>query len=88
MTKSKFTITNLAELEREELRVRKRLKKNEIELQKRIKQLPEELIVTGLSRIISGIAKGTVLNSILKIARKLGKDVLDNFLKRDVSEPS
>lgn len=88
MTKSKFTITNLAELEREELRVRKRLKKNEIELQKRIKQLPEELIVTGLSRIISGIAKGTVLNSLLKIARKLGKDVLDNFLKRDVSEPS
>ncbi len=88
MTKSKFTITNLAELEREELRVRKRLKKNEIELQKRIKQLPEELIVTGLSRIISGIAKGTVLNSILKIARKLGKDVLDNFLKRDVSETS
>ena len=88
MTKSKFTIHNLAELEREELRVRKRLKKNEIELQKRIKQLPEELIVTGLSRIISGIAKGTVLNSILKIARKLGKDVLDNFLKRDVSETS
>lgn len=88
MTKSKLSITNLAELERAELRVRKRLKKNEVELQKRIKQLPEEIIVTGLSRIISGIAKGAVLNSLLKIARKLGKDVLDNFFKRDVSEPS
>jgi hypothetical protein len=83
MTKSKLSITNLAELERAELRVRKRLKKNEVELQNRVKQLPEELIVTGLSRIISGIAKGTVLNSLIKIARKFGKDVLDNFLKKD-----
>lgn len=83
MTKSKLSITNLAELEREEIRVRKRLKKNEVELQNRVKQLPEELIVTGLSRIIGGIAKGTVLNTLIKIARKLGKDVLDNFLKRD-----
>lgn len=83
MTKSKLSITNLAELERAELRVRKRLKKNEVELQNRVKQLPEELIVTGLSRIIGGIAKGTVLNSLIKIARKFGKDVLDNFLKKD-----
>jgi len=58
------TITCYADLEREELRVRKRIKKHEAELQERIKKLPEEIITVGVTKTITGLISGNFMKTM------------------------
>ena len=84
MTKRLITITNAEELEREERRVIKRLKKQEAELAVRIKQLPEEVITVGVVKLVSGIVEGGALKSVINIIKKIGKSIFSSILKDQI----
>lgn len=60
MTKSNYSINNYADLEREELRVKKRLKKQEELIRLQLKTLPEEVVTAGITRVINGILSGNL----------------------------
>lgn len=68
--KNNYTITCYADLEREETRVRKRLKKQEETLKLKLKTLPEEIVTAGITKIVTGIINGNIfktLGSIIKV---------------------
>ena len=69
--KNNTTITCYADLEREELRVRKRLKKQEAELQQRIKRLPEEIVTIGVTKAITGVISGNFMKTATSIFRNV-----------------
>lgn len=60
-------ITCYADLEREETRVRKRIKKHEEELHERLKKLPEEIVTIGVTKVITGIVSGNWKRTIVSI---------------------
>jgi len=60
MTKSNYSINSYADLDREELRVKKRLKKQEELIRLQLKTLPEEVVTAGISRLINGILSGNL----------------------------
>lgn len=62
--KTNYTITCYADLEREEVRVRKRLKKQEEDLKLKLKTLPEEIVTAGVTKIVTGIINGNIFKSI------------------------
>ncbi len=69
--KNKYNINSYSDLEREELRVRKRLKKSEAEIQTRFKQLPEAIITTGITKLVTGIINGSFFHSATSIFQSL-----------------
>jgi hypothetical protein len=73
--KNNYNITCYADLEREEIRVRKRIKRQEVELQERIKRLPEEVITIGITKAITGIISG----NLMKTASSVFKGVVSYF---------
>lgn len=81
MSKRKVTIGSLEELEIEERKVRKRLKKQEADLLGRVKQLPEEVVTVAAIKLISGIMQGGALKSLIAIAKKIGKNVFSTLMK-------
>lgn len=81
MNKRKITISSLEELEIEERKVRKRLKKQESDLLGRVKQLPEEVVTVAAIKLISGIMQGGALKSVIAIAKKIGKNVFSTLMK-------
>ena len=81
MSKRKVTIGSLEELEIEERKVRKRLKKQELDLLGRVKQLPEEVVTVAAIKLISGIVQGGALKSLIAIAKKIGKNVFSTLMK-------
>lgn len=81
MSKRKVTIGSLEELEIEERKVRKRLKKQEVDLLGRVKQLPEEVVTVAAIKLISGIVQGGALKSLIAIAKKIGKNVFSTLMK-------
>lgn len=83
MSREKVNISNLAELEQEERRVRKRIKKNEAELLQRVKKLPEEIVTSAIVKLVSGILEGNALKSVVNFAKKVGKNVLSGFFKEN-----
>lgn len=64
-------ITCYADLEREEMRVKKRIQKHEEELKVRLKQLPEEVVTIGVAKVVSGIVSGNFLKTGMKILKKI-----------------
>ena len=84
MTKRIINITNIEELEREERRVIKRLKKQEAELAVRIKQLPEEVITVGVVKLVSGIVEGGALKSLINIIKKIGTNIFSSIIKDQI----
>jgi hypothetical protein len=60
MTKTNYSINSYADLNREELRVKKRLKKQEELIKLQLKTLPEEIVTVGISKVISGILSGNL----------------------------
>lgn len=60
MTKINYSINSYADLDREELRVKKRLKKQEELIRLQLKTLPEEVVTAGISRLINGILSGNL----------------------------
>lgn len=75
-------ISSYADLEREEIRVRKRIKKQEEELRVRLKQLPEEVITIGISRTITTVLSGKLFSTGGKILRS----VVSYFMKNEDGE--
>jgi hypothetical protein len=67
--KSNYTISCYADLEREELRVKKRLKKQEETLKLKLKTLPEEIVTTGITRLVTGLINGNIFKSIGSIIK-------------------
>jgi hypothetical protein len=73
-----YNITSYADLEREERRVRGRLRKQEEEIAKKIKQLPEEIIVAGITKVISSIVQGNFMKSGMSVLRSVGSHFFNN----------
>ena len=74
MTKMKtnYNISCFADLEREEIRVKKRLKKQEEVLKLKLQTLPEEIVTTGITKIITGIISGDFFKSAVSIIKTVG----------------
>lgn len=64
-------ITCFADLEKEEIRVRKRIRKQEEELQQRLRQLPEEIVTVGVAKVVTGIVSGNLLKTGIRILKKM-----------------
>ena len=71
--KTNYMITSFADLDREEIRVKKRVKKQEEEIKLKFKTLPEEIITTGVTKIISGTLNGDLFKSTFSIIKTVGK---------------
>ena len=67
MTKINYSINTYADLEREEIRIKKRLKKQEDAIKLKLKTLPEEVITTDLTRIVTGILNGGLFKNVSPI---------------------
>lgn len=81
MSKRNVNITSVEDLQMEERRVRKRLKKQETELIGRVKQLPEEVVTVAAVKLISGVMQGGALKTIVSVAKKVGKNVFSALMK-------
>ena len=71
MMKNNYNITCYSDLEREEIRVRKRIMKLETEIKGRFKTLPEDMITAGITKMITGIVSGSVFQSAISIFRSV-----------------
>lgn len=67
-----YNITCYADLEREEARVRARIKKREDEILIRVKRLPEEILIAGITKTIHNIMNGNIVKSGMSIIRSVG----------------
>ncbi|MES2132789.1 MAG: hypothetical protein V4506_10580 [Bacteroidota bacterium] len=67
MTKINYSINSYADLDREEIRVRKRLKKQEEAIKLQLKTLPEEIVMAGITKLIAGIVSGNLFRSASSI---------------------
>ncbi len=87
-------ISCYADLEREEMRVRRRIKKHEEELHERLKKLPEEIVTIGVTKVITGIVSGNWKRTIVSIFKgvfsyffgKKERSSGDGSLKRILSD--
>jgi len=84
MTKINYSINSYADLNREELRVKKRLKKQEELLKLKLKTLPEEIVTTGITKVITGILSGNLFQQAGNVV-SLVKGI---FGKKDTSASS
>ena len=62
-------IQSYSDLEREEIRVRKRIKKQEELLKVRLNMLPEEIVKTGASKIVSSVLNGDIFKTAFSIIK-------------------
>lgn len=60
MTKINYSINSYSDLDREEMRVKKRLRKQEELIRLQLKTLPEEVVTTGITKVINGILSGNL----------------------------
>ena len=81
MNKRNINITCLEDLEREERRVIRRIKKQEVELASRMKRLPEEVITVGVIKVVTGVLEGGALRSLMNIIKKIGKSIFSALTK-------
>ena len=65
-------INGFADLEREEIRVKRRLKKQEEVIKIKLKTLPEEIVTTGITKIVTGILSGDIFKSAVSIFKTVG----------------
>lgn len=76
--KTNYTINEFSDLEREEIRVKRRLKKQEDAIKLKLKTLPEELVTTGITKIVSGILNGSFFKSAVSIVKTVGSAFSEN----------
>ena len=76
--KNNVIITSFADLDREEIRVRKRIKKQEEEIKLKLKTLPEEIITTGITKIVTNILNGELFRSAISIIKTVGSAISGN----------
>ncbi len=82
MSKKEININNLEDLEREERRVIKRIRRQETELGQRFKQLPEEVVTTGIIKLVESLLEGAALTSLVNTVKKVGKSVVSSLLDK------
>ncbi len=70
--KTNYNINGFADLEREEIRVKRRLKKQEEVIKFKLKTLPEEIVTTGITKIVTGILNGDIFKSAVSIFKTVG----------------
>ena len=70
--KTNYSINGFADLEREEIRVKKRLKKQEEAIKIQLQTLPEEIVTTGITKIVTGILNGDIFKSAVSIVKTVG----------------
>lgn len=85
MTKINYSINSYADLDREEIRVKKRLKKQEEAIKLQLKSLPEEIVMAGITKLIAGIVSGNLFRSAGSVI-KIVKSVFSK--KEEASESS
>ncbi len=83
--KSNYNITCYADLEKEEIRVRKRIAKLAPEIQIKLKQLPEEIVAFGITRMIKHIVSRGVFQSMASIIKAVKSYFFDKE-KENTSE--
>ena len=71
--RTNYIITSFADLDREEIRVKKRIRKQEEAIKLKFKTLHEEIITTGVTKIISGTLNGNLFKSTFSIIKTVGK---------------
>ena len=71
-------ITNFSDLEREEIRIKMRLNKQEEALKVKLKTLPEEIVTAGISKVITGVLSGNLFSSALSIIKTVGSSLTGN----------
>jgi hypothetical protein len=72
MMNNTYNIVSYADLVREEVRVKKRIKKQEALIKDQLKILPEEIVTTGITKIFSGILSGNLFKSAFSIIKTVG----------------
>lgn len=78
MMNNNYNINCFADLDREEIRVKKRIKKQEDDIKIKLQNLPEEIISAGISKAISGILSGTILKSAISVIKTVGSALIDS----------
>ena len=68
---NKYNINSYADLDREEMRVKKRIGKQEEQIKLKLKTLPEEIVKTGISKIISGIVSGDIFKTTVSVIKTI-----------------
>ncbi len=76
--KNNVIITSFADLDREEIRVRIRIKKQEEEIKLKIKTLTEEIVTTGITKIVTNILNGQLFKSAISIIKTVGSAISEN----------
>jgi hypothetical protein len=77
-----YNITSYKDLQREEKQVKIRLKEQEESLRLQFKKLPEEIVVTGVTKVITSFTGDHLINSGGRILRS----VVSHFLKNNGGE--
>jgi hypothetical protein len=86
-----YNINCHRDLQREEMRVKKRLKEQEEALRNQFKKLPEEIVIMGVTKVITSFTSGGIINSGGKIIRSIvsyfiqkneGEGVIQNGIKK------
>jgi hypothetical protein len=73
-----YNITCYADLEREEIRVKNRIKRQEEEILSRVKRLPEEILIAGITKTITNIMNGNMVKSGMSVLRTIGSYFFNN----------
>jgi hypothetical protein len=71
-------ISRFADLDREEIRVKKRIRKQEEVIKLKMQTLPEEIISKGVSKVIASILSGDILKSAVSIIKTVGSSFINS----------
>ena len=69
MMNNNYNLVSYDDLDREEVRVKKRIKKQEELIKVKLQTLPEEIITTGVTKIVTGIISGNMLKSAFSMIK-------------------
>ncbi|MDF2450164.1 MAG: hypothetical protein K0R26_2668 [Bacteroidota bacterium] len=72
------SISTYADLEREEIRIKLRLKTQEDAIKTQLKNLPEELLSAGIVKMIGGFLNGNFVNSAVSVIKFLSTFIKGN----------
>ena len=75
MMNNNYNMISYDDLAREEIRVKRRIKKQEELIKVQLQTLPEEIIKTGVTKIVLGIINGNLIKSAFSIIKTVGSAV-------------
>lgn len=78
MKMKRYSITSYNDLEREEKRIQQRLKNQEEAIRLKLKKLPEELILSGVTKLITDILNGQALKTTIGVVKLIGSVLLSD----------